>query len=285
MILDPGQRYYDPDQDRELHITAMQALRSGAGEGDVLPVLIQHNVPNRILGQFWPELLTASRAASLRLAFAAAEDGWRGRIENLESRCLARPDGQSWQITMKKSHVIACDRVIGLLRAPTTENSAAERLALLALDLAEPGIAGIHVSARQEPGLRLPCSQSAGSGSQRPAYVGHSRLEADLQLTMEQSGQLQLITSADYKELGQGIPAWELSSMALMAMAVLEHHGLRIDAQIKAQMDLLLQARSRAGGTRRLLVQARAIWRYFFHQVAQKGITVHPFWQQVARLL
>lgn len=248
-------------------IIALQAmLLQGASEGDVIPLMIQYNVPLYVLKQIWPAKENELRGTSIRLAFAVAEDGWQGKVANLQSQLIAPISKHSetqYKLNFKKSYVIECD-------------------AMLVLACYQDGLAACFV--KRDESLQLWQSR-AEHDMQLPlragGFIDHFRVQAQQDLDR---GEFHPISQKAYARLGIQIPLREASSLSLLALAIMRRAGLDTD-HLNSQAEALIHARTRGRLKRSEMTMARIILNYFYESIENRSLSVHPFWLRTKGLL
>lgn len=229
--------------------------------GDVFGWMVARNVPAFIIQQHWPTLLPQVQQSSGRLAFAVAEAGWRGRLENLRS--IARVEGESLRVRLQKNYIMSCDLLLSLVR------DEGGQLRLLCLSAPE----ALPLLPREEAELSL------SRGDAPP--LRHFTVDCDLELPLSQSIVLE---AGAYRKSGVQIPRREYTSLAIIAPALLLAAGRELPTSIAQKRAELLSARdgARLGGAEHGL--ARAILDEFFQAAAQAKLELHPLLLRMRRL-
>ncbi|MCB1325939.1 MAG: hypothetical protein H7A21_02210 [Spirochaetales bacterium] len=246
-----------PDTIEEVSlIRQLQSRLQATGRvDDVIPEMVQWNVPCFALRQLWPEAWADFVREPRPIAFAIAEQGWRGRIENLNSSLKRAHEG--YFLHFEKSYVMSCELVVVVARFE-------DRLALTrVLRSGEQD----WVSRDQES-VRF--RRTDGS------VVDHFRVRGDVQL---EKRDVRTLTLAEYRRTGLQIPMRELTSLALLSFAMLRFHNR---ARADAREDDLVAARAAPALRKEHLLLAREVLADFFKQ--SEDLTLHSFWDEVRRM-
>ncbi len=150
--------------------------------GDVFPMMVMHNVPHFILAELWPAKWKEYRKAPAPIAFAVAEEGWKGRIKNIQSR-VDRASG-GWNMQVAKSYVINAEHILFLAKAEKGYALAYVR-----------GHNRLDRRARSEPHTWMDVT----SGER----VEHARVKGSVNL---QSDEAILLSQTDYGKVGREVP-------------------------------------------------------------------------------
>ena len=254
-----------------------QLERSGL-VGDVFPLMVSRNVPQYLLRRLWPAVWSEFEQQPRVIMFGAAEEGWRGRVENIQARVAPGVDAQTLRVSFRKTYVMNCTGLLLLARpAPELNDGAPDDVLLVWLPQANPDHAqpGLEWQRRTEPGLTL-----EQSGAQPPIY--HHIVTGDVAVTREQV--LRLGKRA-YATTATQLPRREISSMALLALAILRHAKIQVAAELLEHEAALLQARAgqRLGGA--TMEHARAVFQHFFALAdAQPSLELHALWQRIREM-
>lgn len=238
-------------------------LQKGAGEGDVIPLMIQYNVPLFVLHNVWPEKEAELRAHNTRLAFAVAEDGWQGKVYNIKSNLQAAGEKDHFQLQFQKSYVIDCDAMLVLARYAND----------FAICYVPREASTQDWQSRGEADVLLPTRSGTS--------VDHYRVQADLSL---REVEFQPISQKAYARLGMQIPLREASSLCLLSLALLRKTGIPCDT-LKDHETALLAARARGRLKRADMQAAREILNVFYEKIEAAQLEVHPFWLRAKGLL
>lgn len=195
--------------EREFFVAAQQQLRATGEVGDVFPCMVEWNVPRFILGHLWPEVLSQlppQRITGLpTLCFAASETGWNQRIQNLKSYARAVGDG-TFTLHLNKAYLLQATTVLLLLRLE-------DEFCLATIPLSDAK-AGLTLIERDEPHTVF--NTSNGSA------ILHYRLSGTIAV---EAGRVHPIKERAYSLYGVQIPGREITGLALLAVALADHHS------------------------------------------------------------
>ena len=235
--------------------TLEQLMAESGNPGNVFPPMVSYNVPWFVLRELWPEAYEALKTAPVWMAFAAAEDGWRGRLDNLRSS--AAPEGALWRVEFQKSYVMTATRLLLLL-------GGAHGPALCQLN---PQSAWEWVE-RVEPGLRL--------------VSGHGRVVAHHRVRGSATVRTDAIFSPGrraYSRVGLLIPRREVTGMAMMAIGMLRFLGRPPDATLIGERDRIRAGRAAGRLAGEETTAALRILDRFY--ASTEGDSLEPFWAMV----
>ncbi|MEQ9364660.1 MAG: hypothetical protein RIF32_10470, partial [Leptospirales bacterium] len=91
-------------------------LEATGALGDVFPFMVSRNVPQYLLRKLWPEIWDGFAASPGIVMFGAAEEGWRGRLDNLKARSGSPGDGDGVRVSFRKTYVMECESLLVLTR-------------------------------------------------------------------------------------------------------------------------------------------------------------------------
>ena len=222
---------------------------------DVVPEMVQWNVPCFALRQLWPAAWADFVREPRPIAFAIAEQGWRGRIENLNSSLERLTDGFS--LRFEKSYVMTSTMVIVVARFE-------QQLALTRVIRSNEQ----EWVSRNQDSVRF--HRTDGS------VVDHFRVRGDVHLS---DHDVHSLTRAEYRKTGLQIPMRELTSLALLSFAMLRFHGLAV---VDVREDDLLVARAAPMLRKEHLLLAREVLADFFNR--SEDLSLHSFWGEVRRM-
>jgi len=295
-----GRALFAESESVYLRLLAKRLEASGA-IGDVFGWMVVRNVPLFILEHLWPERFAALRertqtatAAGRRapfVAFVAAEPGWKGRIDNLRSyvdlREADEPENKTVRLHLNKNHALACDAALLLLRVRRSDDPA---------DLSDDEIALVWLDAETPDPETAPDSHMPGNGlhwkrrldraeltlprTDRAPLV-HYELSGETSIPAEQA---RVIRRSAYRRHGLEAPRRELSSLAVLSLALLRRHGLAIPEEIREQEAQLLAARDAGRLDAQALRQAQELFRWFLETSAAEQIELHPVWERMRAL-
>lgn len=240
----------------------LEAVMAETGNpGDAFPPMVSYNVPWFLLRELWPARYALQSQRPCWMAFCAAEEGWRGRLDNVRSEAM--PVSSGYSIRFAKTYVMTADLYLMLLRA--------EQGPALAL---VPRSSDWSWQERTEQGLHL-----RGSDGRE---VSHSRVSGEALIAAEQL--LQPARRA-YTRVGMLIPRREITSMAFMALGKRRHLGMVTatdghtlgDSEDRSTV-LAGRAAGRLGGME--TVAATRILDRFFEDTRHAAL--EPFWQVIA---
>ncbi len=252
--------------ERSFHEAIVARMRATGSVGDVIPAMITYNVPGFILKELWPAAFAEWLARPVFMAFAVAEEGWAGRIDNIHSKVRAVGDG--FELEFAKSYVISCEAMLVLAR---DENGG--ELVLCRLPRSDLQT----WASRQEPGVLLTASDGTVYDHFRVSGKEAVKGENILPLTRRQ-----------YTPFGIRIPRRELSSLALISVGALDFLGIAPGgadgALLQEKSRLVLEARAagRLGGTE--MAAAVQVLDVFFRATEDAGAQIHPFWEFVRKM-
>ena len=252
-----------------------QRLEASGCLGDVFPLMVSRNVPQYLLRKLWPEMWARFEQMVHVIMFGAAEEGWRGRLDNLEARCIPTGDA-GFRVRFRKTYVMECESLLVLTRPDDGSDGVVlvwiERPAAPG-DLESSG-GGQTWTQRTEAGLSM---NRSGGG----APVHHYIVEGDLIVPAER---VLAIPRRNYATVATQLPRREISSMALLAAATLRREGSSLpeaSAELRQKEERLLKARDGArlsGGHMQL---ARDILSDFFARAEKHGLELHPLWDRI----
>jgi len=250
--------------EREFFIAAQQTLRETGEIGDVFPCMVEWNVPRFILSHLWPDVLSQYPPQQItgfpHLCFAASETGWNQRIQNLKSYAGRLGDG-TFALHLDKAYVMQAETVLLLLR----------------LD-GEFCLATIPLPDVQDT-LRLTERDEAHTifRTSTGNTILHYRLSGE---TVIEAGRVHPIKERAYSLYGVQIPAREITGLALLAIALADHHGYRgIEDDRNRFHDgetLLLAARE----NRRLQKNDISLAIELIEAFSKSPIQKHAIWEQ-----
>ena len=232
--------------------------------GDVFPLMVGHNLPHHLLRKLWPERWTRFAENPGWIAFAAAETGWRGRVENIDSRI--RSDAKGQVLHFKKSHVITSDVMLILAKCD-------QDLALAFVPRSESQ----NWRTRGEPGVQMRSSDGA--------LFDHHHVEGEQRLARDDFIRIDKKT---YARFGIQLPRRELTSLAVIALGLLEHHGVNFASdlnRIHERESRVLKSRERERIGRADADAAEEILNFFYAKIQEADIRPHPFWERVRELM
>jgi hypothetical protein len=251
----------------EFHAKITERMRATGFVGDVIPAMITYNVPGFILRELWPAAYAEWERSPVFMAFAIAEDGWGGRIDNVTSQLT--PLGDGFELEFAKSYVLDCEAMLILARG---EFPGGEDLAICRVPRGDDQT----WESRNEPGVRLETSDGR--------VIDHNRVRGKVRLT---PADVLPITRRRYTPLGIRIPRRELTSLSVIAIALLDHLGARpggADGDILADREArILNAREAGRLSGSEMRAAVEILDVFFRVTAGRP-DVHPFWENVRRM-
>ncbi|MBX7056569.1 MAG: hypothetical protein K1X75_00795 [Leptospirales bacterium] len=248
----------------DYHRLMMSRLSKTGRLGDVFSWMVARNVPCFVAARFWPQLRGAIEAAQGRVAFAAAEPGWRGRIGNLQSRIVEQEQG--FLLQLRKSYWMSSNAALALARSEQTEDS----IALVWID----DCSSLPLQVREEAELTLERGAAAA--------LRHFFVETQLSVPADR---VRHIAVAEYKRMATQIPRREYSSLAILAPSLLLRQGIPEDPRIDNLRNELLAARDQAtlGGQQQ--AQARMLLENFFSKAQQAGLELPPMLQRMRQTL
>lgn len=254
----------------DFHAKIKERMRATGSVGDVIPAMITYNVPGFILRELWPAAYTRWEDAPVFMAFAIAEDGWRGRIDNVKSALT--PVGDGYELKFAKSYVLDCEQILILARGdfPDGEDFAICRV---------PRDDDQTWESRNEPGVRLETSDGR--------VIDHNRVSGTVALARDD---VLPITRRRYSPLGIRIPRRELTSLSVISIALLEHLELKLSgadgdflADREARILMAREAGRLSGGEMRAAVEILDVFFRLTDELPENS-RVHPFWDNVRRM-
>ncbi|MCB1309853.1 MAG: hypothetical protein KDK30_16800 [Leptospiraceae bacterium] len=254
-----GQRELFESSESDFQRFLIQTVRHSGQLGDALPLMIERNVPYYIMQNLWPSAWERFRQSPCRVAFAIAETGWRGRIDNLQSR--VSEGGGGFSLLFQKSYVISSDLMI--LAAREKDDFA---LCYVPRDDSQSW------QSRNEPGVKFDSTQFG--------VVDHHYVQGQCSLGPEE---VCILKKRDYLRFGLQIPLREVCSMALLAYGILQYHGLDTEP-IESTVNASISARDKDRLGKEDLDSAQVILRYFQDATGKAGIHIHPFWERVKQM-
>jgi hypothetical protein len=190
--------------------TALQQKVRETGEiGDVFPCMVEWNVPRFLLSHLWPDVLSQSPTQKITglplFCYAASETGWNQRIQNIKSRAEKNGDG-SFTLHLNKAYVMQAETILLLLRL-------ADDFCLAMIPFSDAQ-KRFTLMERDEPHTVF----NASNGN----AVLHYRLSGTATVD---SGRVHSIKERAYSLYGVQIPAREIIGLALLAVALADHHS------------------------------------------------------------
>ncbi|MBE7438409.1 MAG: hypothetical protein HS115_08160 [Spirochaetales bacterium] len=237
--------------ERELHIRLFAEVQRTKNLADVLQDLITYNVPLFVLRQLFPAACETLASGNSTVALAVAEEGWKGRLNNIQSR-FAPPERR---LEYQKSHVLESEVIVVVSKVEPTGQIALCLSAWPALQNKEN---------REE----LQIMKSSGQP------LRHFRIRGEA--TVEQS---MLVPFRHYQKIALHIPLRELTSMAFLVTAL---HGktLAWTSSDLALREAILNCRALNGQLKTVAAAAQVMVKKF----ARSGIVQGPFWEALFRL-
>jgi hypothetical protein len=197
--------------EREFFVAAQQQLRETGEVGDVFPCMVEWNVPRFILDHLWPEALShfpPQRITGLpALCYAASETGWNQRIQNIKSSAEKHIDG-TFHLHLNKAYMLQATTVLLLLRLE-------DEFCLATIPLSDAQ-GGLTLIERDEPHTIF--NSSNGNA------ILHYRLSGTITVD---AGNVHPIKERAYSVYGVQIPGREITGLALLAVALADHHSYR----------------------------------------------------------
>jgi hypothetical protein len=233
--------------------------------GDVFPLMVSRNVPQYVLRKLWPERWEEFVRAPRTIMFAAAEEGWRGRLENVQARAVRQADGPDYQVSYRKTYVMNCEAML-LLARPT---HAPDDVSLVWIDRNPQQ----EWTRRTEPGLSMECADGT--------RIDHWIVTGDHAVP---AADVCTVAGRTYALVATQLPRREISSMALLAVATLRRHGLPIDGELLAGETRLCAARDGARLSGAHMNLAGEILREFFGAAREHAIELHPLWDRIREM-
>lgn len=241
--------------ERAFYDDLLETMRRTGEIGDVFPRMVAYNVPAYVLGVFWPDEKRRLIESGEFPAFCIAETGWKGRIENISSR-LSIADGNT--LAFEKSYVMECDTMYVVANTDSG----------LALCRVPRNNSTQTWTSRQEPSVVF---KSSDGKVTRDHFIVKG-------LVTLASNQFLPLSKRQYTVAGITIPRREISGIALLSLALLEHHGISVE-EMNSLRSALLQKRT-DGLDKDSVTIATEIFRFF--QKKAEGISLHPFWERAA---
>jgi len=238
--------------------TIYSTLRQTGEIGDVFPEMVAYNVPLYALRLFWPDERRALLQSGKFPAFCIAEKDWRGRIENIQA--MIQESNGSKELVFQKTYVMNCDVMYVVAR--TNSGLAICRV---------PKKADQTWQSRGEESVRFLSSST-------DRVVDHFVVSG--KVTMDPESWISL-TKREYTVAGINIPRREMTGIAVLSVALLEHHGVGVDSALPLVEKLLL-ARESGDLRKEDVLIAREIFSFF--QLHSKTISIHPFWSRAAQM-
>ena len=269
--------------ERDFHALLKQKIKETGEIGDVFPAMVGHNVPHYILQRLWPEKWESYHKDPAWVAFGAAEDGWKGRIDNINSRLTPLSSGSASgtasgenraqaNLELSKSYVLDSEFLLGLCRL---EDEFA--LCWIRSDKSGQTDSGQIWSSRDDVAVQFTRTLDGRK-------FDHCRLQA--KGILEGADYLPVQRRA-YAALGMQIPRRELTSLAILSSGLLAHLGLLKDFDtefLDEREELILAARDKEKLSRREPVAAAEMLDVFYKRVQEAGAKVHPFWEKVSEM-
>lgn len=271
-----------------------QRLEGSGCLGDVFPLMVSRNVPQYLLRKLWPEMWARFERAPHIIMFGAAEEGWRGRLDNLQARCTPADDAQ-FRVRFRKTYVMECESLLVLARPDDGSDGVVlvwiERPGVTTQgpdksdgesgtrnEASDPCLSGGDQTWTQRTEAGLSMDRSGGAGP-----VHHYIVEGDLIVPAER---VLAIPRRSYATVATQLPRREITSMALLAAATLRRAGARPEAspELHEKEERLLNARDGvrlSGGHMQL---ARDILNAFFAQAKASKMELHPLWDRIREM-
>jgi hypothetical protein len=234
--------------EKEFHQALVQTLEKTGRLGDVFPAMVTYNVPLFLLKKLWPECIELIKK-SRSIAFAAAEEGWRGRVEHISSTI-----DENGVLNFSKSYVLESEKVLLLVRCREEKQFA---LALINFSDAD------QKDERKEIALQ-------NSSDER---IGHYRIKGNCQAEA-----FQKISQSAYSRQAIFVPLREASSLALLAASLLRRSG---KSSFEKECAAIMEARGLGKIKREILEPVREILSAFY----SADIEREPFWAEINKML
>ncbi len=234
-----------------------RARQSGALD-PLFPGMVFYNVPGYLMKNLWPEKLEKWKKKPALMGFAANESGWKGKLDALQS--TLEPD--TGLVSLNKNFVMEGDS-IALCAVKRMGHKDPSEIALCWIPLPSPGIT---LTAREDSESRF-------------EYEGETFLHYRMsgQITLPPNETL-LIPAARYRRLGPVFMLREITGLGAIALGILAHHGIALDAESYFR-DC---GNNRASGRPRKedLIQARE----FIARLCENVAARHPLWDRMNSL-
>lgn len=266
--------------DSEYQRWLQRRLHETGALGDVFPLMVSRNVPQFLLRKLWPDLWTQFEARPHVMMFGAAEEGWRGKLDNLKARATkaAVDSGSSkmYRVKFRKTYVMECESLLVLTRPAEAPDDVAlvwiprPGAIVNAEEASDPAENRQTWTQRTEPGL----SMDRRDGP--PAH--HYIVEGDLLIP---AARVLRISRRMYATVATQLPRREISSMALLAIATLRRETLSLSPEIQERETRLLAARDGARLSGIHMKIAQEILTEFFSLTQEKGVQLHPLWDRI----
>ena len=243
--------------------------RTGA-LGDVFPFMVSRNVPQFLLKKLWPAMFAEFAARPHVIMFAAAEEGWRGRLDNIKARAERSPDGATFRITFRKTYVMECETLLVLARSAESLDDAVLVWLPKEIVKSNDASAGQTWTQRTEPGLSM--DRSDGPPVHHYIVEGEVRVPESRVLRVDRRA---------YAMVATQLPRREITSMALLSVATLRRAGLYVSAEMLDSEARLLKARDgeRLSGIHMKIAQEILV--EFFTTTEKRGFALHPLWDRI----
>lgn len=235
--------------------------------GDVFPAMVMFNVPAFLLRNLWPERYAALLEQPERLMFGAAEENWKGRLENVRARF--ERDGESYKLTFRKTYVMDCDALI-VLGMPAQDDQVG--LAFVRRDDANPTQTW---TPRDEAGLTLERTGEAAM----PHYI------VEAQGLTVPAADVVVLDRAEYSKFGAQLMRRELTSMALLSAALLRREHVLVPEKFHENENRILDARDSGNLRGTHMARASAMLATFFELAAAKPVELHPLWERIRAMV
>lgn len=252
---DDPRAWFGLSEEEFLRVLEETTAHSG-NPGDVFPPMVSYNVPWFVLRDLWPAAHEALGADPQWMAFAAAEEGWRGRLDSIRST-VAR-EGERWRVQFAKTYVMTASELLLLVGSPQG-----------------PGLCRVSAdpnwdwTEREEEGLRLV--------STRGRVVAHYRVRG---AAVVSDGAVFSPGRRAYSRVGLVIPRREVTGMAMMALGMLRFLGLSDGASLGVERDRIFAGRSAGHLGGEEMAAALRILDQFYS--ATKSASLEAFWSVVA---
>ncbi len=241
--------------------------------GDVFPAMVMFNVPVFLLRNLWPDRYAALLKQPERLMFGAAEENWKGRLENLRARCVR--GGESYKLTFRKTYVMDCDALIVLGMPHGEDGRALDGSVALAFVRRKDGDDAQTWTPRTEDGLTL----------ERTAESDMSHFIVEAKELSVPADDVVVLDRAVYSKYGAQLMRRELTSMALLSAAMLRREQVMVPEKFQENEQRLLEARDSGKLRGTHMARASAMLSTFFELAEAQPVTLHPLWDRIRAMV
>lgn len=178
----------------------------------IFPGMVFYNVPAYLMKNLWPEKLEQWKKDPELMGFAANESGWKGKLDNLQSRF----NTFNRKVTLHKNFVMHGRYSIALCAAIDEQELNTSEVALCWISLQDPEIELIK---RDDPASTFAYANQTFS---------HYRMEGQINLKKDD---FKLIPASSYRRFGPVFMMREVTGLGAIALGLLAANGIQLEAR------------------------------------------------------